>query len=161
MKAITIACTLLFLTGILSCSKQAANPQSPVIPTAPAPPPVVITIDSLPMNITTLTYNRFHTEYGGAFNIIASNALQKVAVSATNFWQEGWGNFMYTPGVVYSTRPDSLSAWTDYTTRDADLYFDSMLPLTDSITVGYFDANYNADKTAIRIKGNFRLPFSQ
>lgn len=119
---------------------------------------ISVLINNQPMAVSSIDFNR----NGGSFNFTAQNALQKVDVTCFHFYEQSWASFMYSDSIVYSTRPDSLSAWNSTTAPNNanDVYFNCCTaPLQDPDISGTYNANFNVGKGALEIKGDFDLLF--
>jgi len=167
-----------FAVFFFSCTKQNDCPGSNTGPTTnppnpPAPPApvtqVAISLNSQPMNITSLSYQRHRNGDAGSLSITASNAFQKVTAVASPFsvYRPPW-SMIYVMEVSYFTRRDSLSDWgvtlSRPVPRDDKIYFDTGDPLDNKTVRGTFSGTFiehsgTKEDQFIVVKGNFTLAF--
>jgi hypothetical protein len=178
-----IYCATLF--PILSCNKQSATPGgsgfSPYGPgasggsssqgTAQTVASVSFLVNNNPLVVTGISYDRTGSTTG-TFNFSAWNALQRVDIYCFSFNEQSGFNYQFSDSINYSTRPDSLTAWT--TVRAVNwgtVTFDCCVaPLTDSVISGDYSGNFasgnpdlskNAgDMPGLTVNGNFNLSFN-
>ncbi len=169
--------TLILLISMLfcSCAKESdfpiGNPNSPVPPPPPATPvqtsSVTVSINGMPMTITSLSYNR---QTGGAAGvwITVANDLQKVTAVASPFTEFGAGGYTCKVEVSYFARPDNSSAWgVSYprlVPRNDKIMFNECTPLRSKILSGNFSGSFvgsagTKDEHNINVTGNFSLVF--
>jgi hypothetical protein len=128
--------------------------------------------------VTGISYDRTGSTTGttssttGTFNFSAWNALQRVDVYCFSFYEQSGFNYQFSDSINYSSRPDSLTAWT--TVRAANwgtVTFDCCVaPLTDSAIAGDYSGNFasaNPDFSKntgnvqdLTVSGNFNLLFN-
>jgi hypothetical protein len=162
--------------SFIACSKQASTPGNAApgsgntSKTQSRPASISVALNNTPMTVTGISYNREGSMYGD-FNFSAWNPLQKVDVYCFWFDEQGRGNYEFSDSINYSTRPDTLAAWT--TTRATnwgDVNFDAgVAPLQDSVIPGEYSGNFlignaSGGKSAgaeqgLAITGNFYLLF--
>jgi hypothetical protein len=177
-----IYCLTLF--PLFSCNKQSAtpagsnsNPYGPGATTGSSPQgaagpaaSVSFLVNSNPLVVTSISYDRTGSTTG-TFNFSAWNALQRVDVYCFSFDEQSGFNYQFSDSINYSTRPDSLTAWT--TVRAVNwgtVTFDCCVaPLTDSVISGVYSGNFasgNPDLSknpgnvpGLAVNGNFYLLF--
>ncbi len=152
----------------LACAKSAApadpgdggsssGPGSSGTPVQSHPASISVFINNTPMTVTGISYTRA----GNTVNFSAWNSLQKV--DAYTFWFYGTSGFdyQYSDSINYSTRPDSLSAWsTIRASGGGEVYYDCcMAPWKDSPVSGVDTAIISQGKENTTITGRFYLPF--
>jgi hypothetical protein len=180
MICLLICCLTFF--SLFSCNKQSATPtgsgSNPNGPaggnspqgTAESVASVSFLVNGNPLVVTSITYDRSGSTTG-SFNFSAWSALQRVDVYCFSFNEQSGFNYQFSDSINYSTRPDSLSAWT--TARAVNwgsVSFDCCVaPLTDTVITGEYSGNFaNAgsgpDKNlsnvqGLTVSGNFNLLF--
>jgi hypothetical protein len=162
--------------SFVACSKQSATPGNTTPGsgstgnTQSRTPTISVALNNTPMTVTGISYNRSGSTYGD-FNFSAWNPLQKVDVYCFWFYEQSGFDYQFSDSINYSTRPDTLTAWT--TTRASnwgDVNFDCCVaPLQDSVIPGEYSGNFvvgnaSGGKSAgtgqgLTITGNFYLLF--
>jgi hypothetical protein len=182
-----IICLLIFcLTffSILSCNKQSvtpagseSNPNDPQAVGGGSPQGTAGTVSSVsflvngsPLVVTGISYDRTGSTTG-TFNFSAWNALQRVDIYCFSFYEENGFNYQFSDSINYSTRPDSLAAWTaSRAVNSGTVNFDCCAaPLTDSVIPGNYSGNFASDNSdliknqsnvqGLTVSGNFNLLF--
>jgi hypothetical protein len=154
-----------------------SNPNDPGVSDGSSPQGTAGTVASVsflvngnPLAVTGITYDRTGSTTG-TFNYSAWNALQRVDVFCFSFYEQSGFNYQFSDSINYSTRPDSLTAWT--TTRAVNsgtVTFDCCVaPLADTVIAGAYSGNFTStnsgvDKNlsnaqALTVSGNFNLLF--
>jgi hypothetical protein len=162
--------TLIFLLLIgifaVACTKE-TDPVFPVNgnssttgnnnPPQPRLASISFFINNNPMRVTGIDYNRSNS----TVNFSAWNSLQRVDAYCFWFYGTSGFNYQFSDSMTYSTRPDTLSAWTTIrATNWGDIRFDCcMAPWKDSPVSGLDTAIFAMNKQSLTITGNFYLPF--
>ena len=154
-----------------------SNPNDPGVSDGGSPQGTAGTVASVsflvngnPLAVTGITYDRTGSTTG-TFNFSAWNALQRVDVFCFSFYEQSGFNYQFSDSINYSTRPDSLTAWT--TTRAVNsgtVTFDCCVaPLADTVIAGEYSGNFTSassgvDKNlsnaqALTVSGSFNLLF--
>lgn len=118
---------------------------------------ISVFINSNPMKVTGISYNRSTS----TVNFSAWNSLQRVDAYCFWFYGTSGFNYQYSDSITYSSRPDTLSAWTTIrATNWGDVSFDCcMAPWKDSPVSGADTAFFAMGERSLAISGNFYLPF--
>jgi hypothetical protein len=180
-------CLLLFsltLFPIFSCNKQTPTPaglgSDPYGPgaaggsspqgTAGTVASVSLLVNGNPLPVTGISYNRTGGTTG-TFNFSAWNVLQRVDVYCFSFYEQSGFNDQFSDSINYSTRPDSITAWTTVRAiNSGNVSFDCCAaPLTDSVVPGEYSGNFAngnpglgknpGDPPGLTVSGNFNLLF--
>jgi len=153
---------IVMLLSLTACHKDSGTPNnnSPAGVSTGTPTKqsnISVVINDQPIQVTNISYNRS----GGSFNFTAQNSLQKVDVNCFHFYEQSWASFMYSDSIIYSTRPDSVTAWYSRTAiNGGDVYFDCCTaPLQDPDITGNYYGNFKLGKDSLVIKGDFDLLF--
>ena len=155
-----------FVLLLFSCQKEGANAPSTNYSNSNANTTSVaakdtsfihITIDSVPMLVTTIEYDRTST----SLHLLAGNAFQEVQLFSYNYWGTSGLNFQCEWYITYSTRTDTLSNWVTDTAKNTTthLFFECCaLPVRDSPISGTFGAQFGL-KDDVDIEAKFHLIF--
>jgi len=134
------------------------------------PASISVAVNGTPIAVTGISYDRSGST-DGDFNFSAWNPLQRVDVYCFWFYEQSGYNYQFSDSINYSTRPDTLTAWT--TTRATNwgqVNFDCCVaPLADSVIPGEYSGNFLPANAAneksvtgtqgLTITGNFYLLF--
>jgi hypothetical protein len=161
------ACLFSLFLILSACNKTAAptapNSTFATMPTSGSaaactrPSFVTVSLDNVPMQVTAINYNRT----GGNINLSAFNPLQKVDVYCFWFYEQSGFNYQFSDSINYSTRPDTLTAWSSTRATDwGGVSFDCCTaPLKDSLITGNYSGTFSLAKKPLIISGNFYLHF--
>jgi hypothetical protein len=128
-------------------------------------------VNSNPLVVTGISYDRTGSTTG-TLNFSAWNALQRIDVYCFSFNEQSGFNYQFSHSINYSTRPDSLTAWS--TVRAVNwgtVTFDCCVaPLTDSVIAGDYSGNFasanpylsknTGNAQDLTVSGNFNLLFN-
>lgn len=182
-----IICLLIFsltLLPIFSCNKQSATPAGPTSNpndpgaavgsssqgTAGTVASVSFLVNGNPLAVTGISYDRTGSTTG-TFNFSAWNCLQRVDVYCFSFYEQSGFNYQFSDSINYSTRSDSLAAWTTVRAINwGTVNFDCCAaPLVDSVIPGEYSGNFpngnsglnknQEDASGLTVTGNFNLLF--
>jgi hypothetical protein len=182
-----IICLLIFcltFLSLFSCNKQSVTPAGPGFnPYGPGAAggnssqgaagtvsSVSFLVNGSPLAVTGISYDRTGST-SGTFNFSAWNALQRVDVYCFSFYEQSGFNDQFSDSINYSTRSDSLAAWSTIRAVNwGTVNFECCAaPLIDSVIPGDYSGNFangNAglDKNLsnapdLTVSGNFNLLF--
>jgi len=182
----TICLPILVLTflSLFSCNKQSVTPAGPGFNpygpgaaggnssqgTAGTVSSVSFLVNGSPLAVTGITYDRTGSTTG-TFSFSAWNALQRVDIYCFSFYEQSGFNYQFSDSINYSTRPDSLTAWTtSHAVNWGTVNFDCCAaPLTDSVIPGDYSGSFASDNPdliknqsnvqGLTVSGNFNLLF--